>query len=194
MSRQLKVPRLQALNSALIVFWSKGYNATTVDDLQKAIGIQRGSFYFHFKDKRTLFFEALDYYKKTVVDVRRDLVRDQTSAKKGIELYFKTLIDHSIKNKAYSGCLNTNTATELGLSDAELADRLGFGIRSWQKFWEEILQKAVAQKEISNKLDVESTAQLLIAMTQGLNVIVKVNSDRKFLEGVVKAGLRVLEL
>lgn len=192
MPRPLKVSREKSLQSAMMVFWSKGYNATSIDDLQEAIGIQRGSFYFNFKGKRELFFEVLEHYKKNVVEKRRALVLESLSAKKGIELFFEILIQHSITNPSHAGCLNTNSATELGLVDHEISNKLSLGVKTWQKFWGEILDKAKKQNEVSSDLNIETTAQLLVALTQGLNVIGKVYPDPKFLRGVVKSGLTFL--
>lgn len=193
MSRPLKVPRTQAVTSAMYVFWAQGYNATTVDDLQKAMGIQRGSFYFHFKDKRSLFIEVLDLYKSSIVEKRRDLVRKCASPKAGIKLFFDLLLTHLIENKLNSGCLNTNSATELGLSDHEISDKLGLNMDEWKIFWTEILTKAKIKNEISKKTDTASTAQLLVGLTQGLNVVARVHPDPDFLKGIIKAGLSVLE-
>ena len=193
MSRTLKVPRHEAIEAAMYVFWSKGYNATTVDDLQKAIGIQRGSFYFYFKDKHSLFLEVLDYYRLNVVEKRRELVRQCPSPKKGIELYFKLLVDHLIQNKANSGCLNTNSATELGLSDTEASKKLGLNIQEWKSFWVEILKDADQKSEIRPSLDMVASAHLLIALTQGLNVVARINNNPQFLKSIVKSGLSFLE-
>lgn len=193
MARPLKIPREQALNSAMEVFWSRGYNATTIDDLQKAMGLQRGSFYLHFKEKRTLFFEVLDHYKTNVVEVRRKMIRDAPTPVAGIKKYFQILIDSSLANPGRSGCLNTNTVTELGLTDPEISARLGIGLKAWQDFWREIIEQAQEIGEIEKTVDARSAASMLVALTQGINVIVKVNPDRRFLKGVVEAGLAQLD-
>lgn len=193
MSRLLKVNREQAIEAAMYVFWAKGYNLTTVDDLQEAIGIQRGSFYFHFKDKRSLFIEVLNHYRTTIVEKRRALVRACPSAAEGIQSYFNVLLEHLVSNKSNSGCLNTNTATELGLTDEEISEMLGLGMNGWQDFWMEILNKGKKQQEFSQSLDVISTAQMLVALTQGLNIVARVNVDVDFLRGIVKSGLSILE-
>lgn len=193
MSRPLKVPREQALEAAMYVFWTKGYHQTSIDDLQSAMGFQRGSFYFHFKDKRSLFIEVLENYRVTVVEKRRSLVRATPSAKSGIYLYFDILLEHLLSHRANSGCLNTNSATELGLSDKEIADKLGLGLEDWKHFWIEILEKAKQQNEIPQELDVVAVAQLLVGLTQGLNVVARVNPDPLFLKGIIKSGLTVLD-
>lgn len=193
MSRPLKIPREEAIHTAMYVFWAKGYMATTIDDLQTAMGLQRGSFYFHFKDKRTLFIEVLDHYRKVIIEKRGGLVRAEPSPKAGIHLYFQLLLDHLIENKSESGCLNTNSATELGLSDEEISRKLGLSMEDWKNFWVEILIDTQNKKEISKDLDVIATAHLLVALTQGLNVVARVNASSEFLKGIIKAGLSVLD-
>ena len=47
---------------AMRVFWERGYEANSIDDLLKATGINRGSLYGTFGDRRSLFLSALDRY------------------------------------------------------------------------------------------------------------------------------------
>ena len=58
--------RNEALGRAMAAFWSRGCEATSIDDLVQATGIGRGSLYGTFGDKRQLFLAALDHYWKTV--------------------------------------------------------------------------------------------------------------------------------
>ena len=54
---------------AMQVFWRKGYDATSLDDLVEAMGIPRQSLYRTFTDKHTLFLRALEYYDQNVTSV-----------------------------------------------------------------------------------------------------------------------------
>jgi AcrR family transcriptional regulator len=58
--------RDQALQQAMQVFWSKGYEGTTMADLTEAIGVKAPSLYAAFGDKNALFREAVDFYSRTV--------------------------------------------------------------------------------------------------------------------------------
>ena len=57
----------EALSQAMEVFWHKGYEGTSVQDLLEGMGINRGSMYDTFGDKRTLFLKAVEYYRSHVV-------------------------------------------------------------------------------------------------------------------------------
>ena len=55
------------LEKAMEVFWRKGFDSTTLSDIDQATQIPRQSLYRAFKNKRTLFLNALDYYQNRVV-------------------------------------------------------------------------------------------------------------------------------
>jgi len=57
----------EVLDKAVETFWSKGYEATSIQDLVENMGIQRGSLYAAFGDKQCLFLTVLDRYRKMVV-------------------------------------------------------------------------------------------------------------------------------
>lgn len=193
MSRALKIPREEALRSAMNHFWARGYSATTLDDLQQALGLQRGSIYAHFKSKENLFHEALALYQEEIVAQRRRLVRSAPSAKKGIVLFFSILIDHSVKNRAFPGCLNTNTAAELSVIDKEIGRRALAGLQSWEDFWREILEKAKKEGDLPKNAKIRSTARYLITLTQGINLVSKVNPDRAYLNDIAATALSIFE-
>ncbi|UUZ81262.1 TetR/AcrR family transcriptional regulator [Paenibacillus sp. P26] len=52
------------LHQAMLVFWEKGYEAASIPDLLKAMGLSRSSLYETFTDKETLYLEALQHYKQ----------------------------------------------------------------------------------------------------------------------------------
>src|SRR5262249_19342434 len=64
--RPREFDRDEALREAMEIFWAQGYEATTLADLQKAMGgITAPSFYAAFGSKEALFREAVELYKKT---------------------------------------------------------------------------------------------------------------------------------
>src|SRR5260370_28771638 len=54
----------EVLTRAMEAFWSKGYSATSISDLTRATGLNRGSLYSEFIDKRTLYLRALRFYDR----------------------------------------------------------------------------------------------------------------------------------
>src|SRR5579862_4531873 len=89
----------EALEKATQVFWSKGYDGVTIDDLVDGMGVGRPSLYAVFGDKRTLFLRALRAYAE----------------KKGA-LAAKALLSPQALRASLAGFLryNVETATEEG--------------------------------------------------------------------------------
>lgn len=192
MPRQLKITREQALEIAMKVFWARGYQGTSIDDLQEAMGIQRGSFYTHFLDKKSLFLEVLDHYKSAVVEKRRAQVRQSGSPLRGLMDYFNTIVAHLSLAPENAGCLNTNTAAELGIHDQEICLRISSNINEWVSFWAEIITLCQREGELSPSLDPRQVALSLVALTQGLNIMGKVNPDGAILANTAKATLQAI--
>src|SRR5581483_7587401 len=66
----------EALERAMAVFWAKGYEGASLQDLLKAMRIARGSLYKAFHDKRHIYLAALDHYDRTVVEENVERLRD----------------------------------------------------------------------------------------------------------------------
>ena len=69
----------QALDIALKVFWKKGYEGTSIDDLTKAMGINRPSLYCAFGNKEELFRKALDRYAEGSGALVREAIGEPTA-------------------------------------------------------------------------------------------------------------------
>ena len=64
MTRQKEFDRDEVLHRAMEVFWTRGYEGASIQDLVKHMGINRQSIYDTFGDKHTLFLQALDRYRE----------------------------------------------------------------------------------------------------------------------------------
>ena len=73
--REREFDRQEALVSAMNLFWRKGYNDTSVQDLVEETGVARSGLYGEFGDKHELFLAALDQYQDIVHDTLGDLTR-----------------------------------------------------------------------------------------------------------------------
>src|SRR5687767_573726 len=67
----------EALEGAMNVFWTKGYEGASLQDLLDAMNIARGSLYKAFQDKRSIYLAALDRYDQTEIQETVDALRDR---------------------------------------------------------------------------------------------------------------------
>jgi len=83
--RSKEFDKVDVLHKAMLVFWEKGYETTSIPDLLEAMKISRSSLYETFVDKETLYVEALRHYKKTRFS-GKDSRREKSTPTKTLKL------------------------------------------------------------------------------------------------------------
>lgn len=180
-----------ALNVAMEIFWQRGYEATSVQDLCVQMGINKGSFYNTFGSKRALFLAALDRYVK-LHEPAPDLVESLGSAKEAIAQIFYDIRELSIADVNCHGCMMVNTIVELAPHDAEIATLSEANRKDYEDTFYHLLSIAREMEEVSAKLDLRATARFLTNAMYGLRVTAKTVRDRAILEDIVNTTLSVL--
>src|SRR3569832_2596169 len=101
---------LEALDQAIQVFWSKGYDGVTIDDLVDGMGVGRPSLYAVFGDKRTLFLRSLTAYaeKKGAVAAKALLAPQPLRA--SIASFLKHAVETATEHGWPPGCLLVSVA------------------------------------------------------------------------------------
>ncbi len=173
------------LDRAMRVFWSRGYEAASIRHLVGRMGIQRGSLYETFGDKRALFFAAIDRYDRVVTARLLATLDAPTSALDAIRAFFRLKVELSLEPGRPRGCLVTNSATELGSRDRGAASRVGAVLTKIEAAFHRALVRAQAAGEIDPTEDPRALARYLTSSAQGLSVMAKTFPDRAVLEDIV---------
>jgi TetR/AcrR family transcriptional repressor of nem operon len=170
MARPVEFDRSKAVNRALVLFWRKGYQASSLADLLDAMGVGRSSFYAAFTDKRTLFLECLDLFaRRTVELVQR--ARSEMPPLDALQHFFeRNFIGVPGSGVAASasrqwGCMLVNTVLEMAGVDDEIAERASGHLSDVQRIFEECLQEAGAEAASAREL-----AALLMLVNEGIRV------------------------
>lgn len=109
--RPRKIDRDAALAAAMDVFWAKGYEGASLDDLTKAMGVSRPSLYGMFTDKETLFSETLDAYTMGIGREPVAAFDAATDIAAAVEAFLRTSITNSTSGIHPPGCLIGSCAT-----------------------------------------------------------------------------------
>ena len=192
MARSKAFNEEEVLDKAVEVFWAKGYEATSMQDLVDAMGIQRGSLYATFGNKQQLFLQSLERYGKVVVKQFLDILESKPSAIESIDEFFAQLVEHLLTAGPLRSCLVTNSAIERGLRDDATKQQVLHLLNALEKGFYNTLLRARDSGEISQNLDLKKVANFLTSSMQGLLVMGKVCSDRSVLEGINQVTLSIL--
>lgn len=183
----------EIIDKAVQIFWAKGYEATSIQDLVNAMGIQRGSLYGTFGSKQNLFIKSLNRYSVTVVSKLLEILESKPSAIKSIELFFSQLVEHLLTAGELRSCLVTNSAIERGIRDEETKQLVLKLLNALEDGFYKTLLRAKKNDELATELDLKDVASYLTSSMQGLLVMGKVCSDRSVLEGINQVTLSILK-
>ena len=191
MARPRKFDRDEALNKAMLVFWQKGYEATFLDDLTEAMGINRPSLYNAFGDKHTLFMEALGRYRE-LYSGKMLRALERSPIKAAFEQIFSDLITESTE-RCCRGCMIVNSTVEAWAIDEPIAAFVTETDAASKHAFAAALARAQRKGDLSSDKNPEALATYLYSAIQGLQVRAKAGDDRKALETVADLTLSVLD-
>ena len=193
MARQKEFDRDAVLEQAMLVFWRHGYEATSVQDLVTATGINRASMYGTFGDKRGVFLAAVDRYLEHVNAKRLAELRAPGPAKAAIRRYFDGLLVFAAGEGRRLGCLITNSAVELAPHDRQIGSCLRESLGRVEQAFHGVIERGQAQGEISPEKDPRALARFLVSTVQGLRVLSRADSEEAVLRDVVSVALAALD-
>ncbi|WP_328950903.1 TetR/AcrR family transcriptional regulator [Streptomyces sp. NBC_00184] len=183
-----------ALQSALELFWRRGYEATSVADLVEHLGIGRASLYATFGGKNELYLKAMDRY----AELRDPLLLAELS-QPGPALPAVRAVVRRFAAEAASpsgrlnGCFVTNTAAELAPHDPAAARRVEI---SWERLEAPLhsaLVRAQAQGELPGGRDPRALARMLLVLLQGIRVVGKASDDPARVRDAAEQALTLLD-
>jgi TetR/AcrR family transcriptional repressor of nem operon len=175
----------------MLVFWEKGYEATSIPDLLKAMELSRSSLYETFMDKETLYVEAIHHYKK-IRQNKKNLLINASSAKAGIRQYFDQHITSAFDEDLPKGCLITNATIGLDSPDENLCKLIRDSFEELEQAFYELLSKGQQTGEIDHKKDIKALSHLLLNLNHSIYVVSKVKTDKKVIYDMINTVIEML--
>ncbi len=182
-----------ALTAAMRAFWARGYEATSMQDLTACMGINRGSLYATFGDKRALFIQALRRYDAVHRQAWVSALAEEPSSKRAIMGAFEAVIASVLKDGARDGCLLVNTALELSPHDPEISEIVRASLAEMEGFFRRMVAKGQAAGEISANLKPVETARALLGLFVGLRVLSRSRPEKALLRSIARQAEALLE-
>ena len=181
------------LERAMQVFWAKGYEATSLDDLCTATGLGRSSLYAAFGDKQSLYLNALERYETAAVARINTALANGKSPLDGIAGFIDRIIDDILAGPGRRGCFIGNCTAELARQDRTVAAHVRQSMARVQSAFRGALVQARDTGQLSRHADVDALAAFLMSGIQGLRLVGKANPERVTLQNIAKVMLRCLE-
>lgn len=178
------------LDRAARAFWARGYEATSMADLVEATGINRGSMYTEFDDKRGLFVRALRHYDNVYRAEFLRKIAESHSAKDAVLAVFQAAASHT--PGLPGGCLLVNTAQELSPHDPEIADYVSARLQDVEDFFARRISVAQSEGTVPADLHPQETAQALLGLFIGLRVLMRSDHHDNAAKSIISQVDRML--
>lgn len=177
------------VDSAMRVFWERGYQGTSLQNLVDATRVNRASLYSVFRDKRALFLAALGHYRRDVVPMRISILEDSPDGLQAIRSYFEAVADDLLGPARGIGCLMVNSAIELAAADPEVALEVARHLARLEAAFGAALGRAAELGELDHPSRLPGLARFLTAVSQGMMVIGKASPDPRALREMYEPAL-----
>lgn len=181
-----------ALDRATNIFWTKGYEATSMSDLVDGMGINKGSLYNAFGSKRELFTRVLLKYDQ---DKREELVSqlekldDPVAA---IEAFFDTVVSQSLTDANKRGCLVINTVLEFPNQSEDIQRAVTDSLGELEGFFLRMIKLGQKRGDIPAAVKASQAAKSLLAMVVGLRLLARGVFDAKAMRAAKSNALKLI--
>jgi AcrR family transcriptional regulator len=174
MPRPRKFDEADVVAAARDEFWSRGYAATSVDDLTSVTRLGKGSLYGAFGDKHGLFLRALDDYIAVALDTVVTQLRDPAySAYDRLTRHIRAQARAVASDEARRGCMIAKSAAELGSVDADVELSVGRAYSAWHAELADCIKEAQRDGAIDKKQNPQALATTLLAFMRGQEALYK---------------------
>lgn len=176
--------RLLELAEAAVL--EKGFAATSIDELIAAVGITKGGFFYHFRDKGDLAKalmlrylerdrEILDGIFSRADELNEDPLHGFLVALKLFAEMLAELPD------AHPGCLAASFCYQDQLFNREIRDLNRSGVLAWRVRFRERLERIAAVYPPKIDVDLDSLADMVAGLVEGAIILSRILKDRNAL-------------
>ena len=192
MARTKEFNEIEILDKAIDLFWFKGYNGASMQDVVDSLGLSRSSIYDTFGDKHQLYISALEQYRKQAAGGLIEMVKQSTSPIQTIQQLLEMLSNDSLNTVCNKGCFMTNSTIELAPHDPEIHKIVKDNMQDIEEAFYNLVKKGQDLGEITNQNDARALARFLFNTISGIRVAAKSGADKAVYQDIIHVTLSVL--
>ena len=168
----------QIVTAGMTLLHSKGFNATSVQDITEAAGVPKGSFYNHFTSKEALGVEVLQRYTEQAGRIGALLGGSSLPPREWLRGYFGTLVESNIASEFTAGCMLGNFSTELSNQSPAIRQQARQSFASMSGMLEEVIAQGQRDGSIATPQPARELADFTADAWQGAVLRAKAEKDR----------------
>ncbi len=193
MARAAPYDREAALESALALFWEKGFHATSLKDLEKTLSMKPGSIYAAFSSKENLYLLALERYFNASRARMRDIMDKAESPLAALADYLRSFARLAPGDRARQACMLTKTLVDTRSTEPAIAAATQEYLTEMQNEFAAAFRAAQSCGELSNALDANRLARRFQANVTALRLALHQGMEAAAFEELAEDMAREIE-
>jgi len=181
------------LDHALNLFWHRGYEATSMQNLVDALEINRASLYDTFGDKYQLYRRVLERYRQRNQAFVDSLFAQNRPASTLLRELLDRAVSDSVSDCACKGCFIVNSAVELAPHDADIARFVADNQTAFIGKLRQLIERGQREGDINPAQSASDIAHFMYAAYSGLKVMSKYNPNEATLHGIVSVTMAAIK-
>lgn len=182
----------EVINKAVELFWAKGYEASSTEELLNAMGIGKGSFYLAFKGgKAELFEKALEQVSRRELKQLEHRLSECENPVEAIKAFFRS-IGLASKETNLKGCIFGHTVAEFSGRDEILSNRAVLHLQQLERIFYRVILESIKNGRLKTTEDPVLLAAHLITVWNGLGIKRRISSEPSELSALIEMQLKIL--
>ena len=186
--------RRRIVGHATQLIHDKGYRGTTIDDVIKAAGVTKGSFYFHFSSKEELGNAVIDHASSFVLEgIKEAFQREDLTPYNRLEIMLRGVQGLVEATECTRGCILGNLALELSPINDGFRRKLAGVFNDWSSYIAGELEVMKGSGDLTQDLDTAAYADFMVSSLEGGIMMSKVSLDPSPMRNSIDLILKQLD-
>ena len=158
------------LDAAEGIMLEKSFHSVGLNEILRAVGVPKGSFYHHFESKEQFGVELLKHYVAEVSAYKRRVLlstEPEPDPRLRFFTYMESMVAKFIENQGKCPCLVLKLAAEVADSSDPMREVLAEGQKEWDAILENLIGEMKQKGKISDAVDAHKSARLIGHMVTG---------------------------
>ncbi|MBD2346943.1 TetR/AcrR family transcriptional regulator [Anabaena subtropica] len=177
--------KTRILQQAAELFNQKGYAGSSISDIMRVTGLQKGGIYNHFQSKDELALQAFDYAIASISKHYRIALRSKRHALERLQALIAVFSSFAENPPIAGGCPLLNTAVESDDAHPALRGRTQQAMNSWLNMIRRIIQMGIEKGEIQPNVNAEEIATIIVATLEGAIMMSNLYDDTLYMQRAV---------
>jgi TetR/AcrR family transcriptional regulator, transcriptional repressor for nem operon len=193
MARNREFNTEKVLDKAVGLFWDRGYNGVSTQELIDEFGISKSSMYGAFGDKMQLFIAALERYRRQISDDMSARLQQCSDIRKEIKNILTEIAQKALQDKPGKGCFVVNTCIELAPHHEEIATIVRDHHQRLETIFTIAIRNGIEKGVIPRSKDAVAISGVLCNAITGIQVDANYLKDKKYFDDVIRSVLAFLD-